>query len=85
MLCALRANITLSLTSIFSIDSILSVFMSLSGFEIAVGGITSVPLMSGLVLLVYKSFGEKRLEISSLAQKKVSIKSTPLVSNKNNA
>ena len=57
--------------------------MSLSQFEIAVGGITSVPLMSSLVLVLYKSFGEKRLDIAGLAQKKVSVRSTPLVSNKN--
>ena len=57
--------------------------MSLSQFEIAVGGITSVPLMSSLVLVLYKSFGEKRLDIAGLTQKIVSIRSTPLVSNKN--
>ena len=73
MLCALRANIILSSTSIFRIDSILPIFMSLSQFEIAVGGITSVPLMSSLVLVLYKSFGEKRLDIAGLTQKKVSI------------
>ena len=57
--------------------------MSLSQFEIAVGGITSVPLMSSLVLVLYKSFGEKRLDIAGLTQKKVSIRSTSPVSNKN--
>ena len=57
--------------------------MSLSQFEIAVGGITSVPLMSSLVLVLYKSFGEKRLDIAGLTQKKVLIRSTPIASNKN--
>ena len=57
--------------------------MSLSQFEIAVGGITSVPLISSLVLVVYKSFGEKRLDIAGLTQKNASIRSTPLASNKN--
>ena len=53
--------------------------MSLSGFEISVGGITSIPLTSSLVLLLYKAFGEKRLA-SKLKPKKVATKamtSTP--------
>jgi hypothetical protein len=57
--------------------------MSLSQFEIAVGGITSGPLMSSLVLFLYKLFGEKRLDIAGLTQKNASIRSTPLASNKN--
>ena len=48
--------------------------MSLSGFEIAVGGITSIPLTSGLVFLGYKIFGEQRLDTSNLKPKKVSAK-----------
>ena len=51
--------------------------MSLSGFEIAVGGITSIPLSSSLVLLLYKAFGEKRLDMSKLKPKKVSAEPTP--------
>ena len=54
--------------------------MSLSEFEISVGGITSIPLTSSLVLLLYKAFGEKRLDTSKLKPKKVATKamtSTP--------
>ena len=54
--------------------------MSLSGFEIAVGGFTSIPLTSSLVLLLYKAFGEKRLDGSKLKVKKAAAKpmsSTP--------
>ena len=54
--------------------------MSLSGFEISVGGITSIPLTSSLVLLLYKAFGEKRLDASKLKPKKIATKamtSTP--------
>ena len=58
--------------------------MSLSEFEIAIGGITSIPLASSLVLVIYKIFGEKRLEISKFKPKKVSAKSTTFVS-KNDA
>ena len=43
--------------------------MPLSGFEIAVGGITSIPVVSGLVLLGYKAFGEKALDSSKLKPK----------------
>ena len=43
--------------------------MSLSGFEIAVGGITSIPVVSGLVLLGYKAFGEQNLDSSKLKPK----------------
>ena len=56
--------------------------MSLSGFEIAVGGITSIPLSTSLVLLVYKAFGEKRLDMSKLKPKTVSAKPTPSAPNK---
>ena len=52
--------------------------MSLSGFEISVGGITSIPLTSSLVLLLYKAFGEKRLDTSKLKPKKsVATKAMP--------
>ena len=56
--------------------------MSLSGFEIAVGGITSIPLSSSLVLLLYKAFGEKLLDMSKLMPKRVSAKPTPSAPNK---
>ena len=51
--------------------------MSLSGFEISVGGITSIPLTSSLVLLLYKAFGEKRLDASKLKPKKIATKAIP--------
>ena len=44
--------------------------MALSGFEIAIGGITSIPVVGGLVLLGYKSFGESALDTSKLKPKK---------------
>ena len=50
--------------------------MSLSGFEISVGGITSIPLTSSLVLLLYKAFGEKRMGMSKLKEK-VTAKAAP--------
>ena len=43
--------------------------MPLSGFEIAVGGIASIPVVSGLVLLGYKAFGEQNLDSSKLKPK----------------
>ena len=58
-ICDSRNNITLNSKSIFRISTPLSFAMSLSGFEIAVGRITSIPLSSSLVLLLYKPFGEK--------------------------
>jgi hypothetical protein len=51
--------------------------MSLSGFEIAVGGITSIPLTSSLVLLLYKALGEKQLDTTKLKVKKVVAKAMP--------
>lgn len=44
--------------------------MALSGFEIAVGGITSVPVLGGLIFLGFKAFGEKNLDTSKLKPKK---------------
>ena len=44
--------------------------MALSGFEIAMGGIASIPVVGGLVLLGYKSFGESALDASKLKPKK---------------
>ena len=37
--------------------------MALSGFEIGVGGITSIPVLAGLMFLLYKGWGEKKLEV----------------------
>ena len=44
--------------------------MGLSAFEIAIGGIASVPVLGGLILLIYKAFGEKNLDTSKLKPKK---------------
>ena len=44
--------------------------MALSGFEIAIGGITSIPVTVGLIFLGYKSFGEKNLDASKFKPKK---------------
>ena len=44
--------------------------MALSGFEIAIGGITSIPVTGGLIFLGYKSFGEKNLDSSKFKPKK---------------
>ena len=43
--------------------------MALSGFEIAMGGITSIPVVGGLIFLGYKSFGESSLDTSKLKPK----------------
>ena len=43
--------------------------MALSGFEIAIGGITSIPVVGGLIFLGYKSFGESSLDASKLKPK----------------
>mgnify|MGYP000303379008 CR=1 FL=1 len=44
--------------------------MALSEFEIAMGGLTSIPLVGGLIFLGYKSFGESSLDTSKLKPKK---------------
>ena len=44
--------------------------MALTGFEIAIGGITSIPVTGGLIFLGYKAFGEKKLDASKLKPKK---------------
>ena len=44
--------------------------MALSGFEIAIGGITSIPVTGGLIFLGYKAFGEKNLDASKFKHKK---------------
>ena len=43
--------------------------MALSGIEIAMGGITSIPVVGGLIFLGYKSFGESWLDASKLKPK----------------
>ena len=43
--------------------------MALSGFEIAMGGITSIPVVGGLIFLGYKSFGESSLDASKIKPK----------------
>ena len=44
--------------------------MALSEFEIAIGGLTSIPVLSGLIFLGYKSVGEISLDTSKLKPKK---------------
>ena len=44
--------------------------MALSGFEIAMGGITSIPVIGGLIFLGYKSFGESSLDASKFKPKR---------------
>ena len=44
--------------------------MALSEFEIAIGGLTSIPMVGGLFFLGYKSFGESSLDTSKLKPKK---------------
>ena len=44
--------------------------MALSDFEIAVGGITSIPVLGGLVWLTYKTWGERKIDASKLKPKK---------------
>ena len=51
--------------------------MSLSVFEIGVGGITSIPLTSILVLIFYKVYGEKRLQCTKLKVKKLASQTKP--------
>ena len=43
--------------------------MALSGFEIAMGGIASIPVIGGLIFLGYKSFGESSLDTTKLKPK----------------
>ena len=44
--------------------------MALSGFEIATGGITSIPVTAALIFLGYKAFGEKNLDTTKYKPKK---------------
>ena len=41
----------------------------MSGFEISMGGITSIPVVGGIIFLGYKSFGESSLDASKLKPK----------------
>ena len=43
--------------------------MALSEFEIVIGGLTSIPVVGGLIFLGYKSFGEGSLDTSKLKPK----------------
>ena len=43
--------------------------MALSGFEIAMGGVSSIPVLGGLIFLGFKAFGEKNLDASKLKPK----------------
>ena len=44
--------------------------MTLSTYEIAVGGMTSIPVLGIAIYLIYKAFGEKNLDTSKLKPKK---------------
>ena len=44
--------------------------MALSGFEIATGGITSIPITAALIFLAYKAVGEKNLDATKYKPKK---------------
>ena len=44
--------------------------MALSEFEIAMGGLTSIPVVGGLIFLGYKSIGESSLDTSKLKPNK---------------
>ena len=53
--------------------------MALSEFEIAIGGMTSIPVVGGLIFLGYKSLGENSLDASKFKPKKKPVvnKETP--------
>ena len=59
--------------------------MALSEFEIALGGLTSIPVVGGLIFLGYKSLGESSLDTSKLKPKKktADAKGTPTADKKN--
>ncbi|WP_226400769.1 hypothetical protein [Synechococcus sp. MU1643] len=58
--------------------------MALSEFEIAMGGLTSIPVVGGLIFLGYKSLGEGSLDTSKLKPKKTTAvaKGTPTADKK---
>ena len=49
--------------------------MSLSQFEVAVGGISSIPVLSAIIFGLYKGMGEKNL-VSTQTKKKTTAKSS---------
>ena len=59
--------------------------MALSNFEIAIGGLTSIPVVGGLIFLGYKSVGENSLDTSKLKPRKkpAVAKGTPTPDKKN--
>ena len=56
--------------------------MALSGFEIAVGGLFSIPVVGGLVFFGYKAWGEKSLDASKLKPKKPAAAEKPAAEKK---
>ena len=44
--------------------------MALTGFEISVGGVLSIPVVAGLTFLGFKTWGEKSLDASKYKPKK---------------
>ena len=52
------------------IRSFFSATMPLTGFEISVGGVLSIPVVAGLTFIGFKSWGEKNLDSSKLKPKK---------------
>ena len=48
--------------------------MALSQFEIAVGGITSVPVLAGSIYILYQTFGAKALDTEKVDKLKPSPK-----------
>ena len=52
------------------IRSFFSATMPLTGFEISVGGVLSIPVVAGLTFIGFKSWGEKTLDSSKLKPKK---------------
>ena len=43
--------------------------MALTGFEISVGGVLSIPVVAGLTFLGFKTWGEKSLDASKYKPK----------------
>ncbi|MAS28900.1 MAG: hypothetical protein CMN97_11755 [Synechococcus sp. NAT40] len=56
--------------------------MSLSQFEVAVGGISSIPVLSAIIFGLYKGMGEKNL-VSTQTKKKTTATTTAKSSAKN--
>ena len=49
--------------------------MSLSQFEVAVGGISSIPVLSAIIFGLYKGMGEKNL-VSTQTKKNTTVKTS---------